>query len=276
MPTARTRRGRVTMLAVSSLLLWAPDAFGRPPPLTLGQAASTKEPDKARAAELFKKSAVLYRQGDFKGAIELLDEAYTLDPQPVLLYNRARAAEGLGRIDEAISGYEKFLNDEPNAPDRGAIEQRLATLRRQRDERVALEKDREARREAPPSAPGTTPQEPPHAADVVERPPSRSVGPLIVAGVGLAAIGAGAGAGALALSKKDDAVSEPVHARSMKLKDDADGFATVSTISFVTGVVLVAAGTVWLLLDRGVIGSKKHGGASRPITVSLGGLRGTF
>src|SRR5262245_52882867 len=76
---------------------------------------------KARASELFSASVAAYRQGDLKRAVELLDEAYRLDPQPVLLYNRARAEEGLGLVDEAIAHYTTYLEQDPNAVDRGAI-----------------------------------------------------------------------------------------------------------------------------------------------------------
>src|SRR4051812_39500711 len=85
---------------------------------------ATKEPanpNKTHAAELFKKSADAYLHGDFTQAIALLDEAYALDPQPVLIYNKARAHEGLGHVDDAITLYDKYLVEEPTSPDRGAI-----------------------------------------------------------------------------------------------------------------------------------------------------------
>src|SRR5687767_9910106 len=114
--------------------------------LALPTAANADKPvpakNQSQAADLFKKSVDAYRRGAFKEAIDLLNEAYALDPQPVLLYNLARAHEGLGDLDLAISTYEKYLQQEPNAPDKGAIEQRLVTLRRQRDERIAAAKQK--------------------------------------------------------------------------------------------------------------------------------------
>ena len=74
-------------------------------------AKGTKEavhPNRTRASELFKKSADAYLRGDFAQAITHLDEAYALDPQPVLIYNKARANEGLGHVEEAIDLYEKY------------------------------------------------------------------------------------------------------------------------------------------------------------------------
>jgi tetratricopeptide (TPR) repeat protein len=216
--------------------------------------------NRARAAELFKKSADAYRQGDFKHAIELLDEAYALDPQPVLVYNRARAAEGLGNVDEAIAGYEKFLADEPNAPDRGAIEQRLATLRRQRDERVALEKERRAQKdvvERPEPA-----RAPPPRARPAEAPPKKqNMLPYVAAGVGGAGLLTGTILGVLALSKKDDAAAEPVQTEAMSLKSSADDLATAANVAFVFGGVLVVAGAVWWVIDHQ---NGSRGGALRP------------
>ena len=60
----------------------------------------------------------------------------------MLVYNKARAHEGLGHLAEAIELYEKYLAEEPSSRDRGAIEQRLVALRQQRDERGAVEKER--------------------------------------------------------------------------------------------------------------------------------------
>jgi tetratricopeptide (TPR) repeat protein len=249
MAIRRTSRGpRIAGTACVLLgTLVAFDAAGQ----RAGGASSATAPtpaNRTRAAELFKKSADAYRQGDFAQAIALLDEAYTLDPQPVLVYNRARAAEGLGRVDEAIAGYERFLSEEPNAPDRGAIEQRLTTLKRQREERAALEKERTARKEVSehpePAPPPPAPSQP------AEPPKPKSPLPYVVAGVGAAGLLTGTILGALAVGKKDDAVAEPVQTEAISLKDSADGLATAANVAFVFGGVLVVAGAVWWFVDR--------------------------
>jgi tetratricopeptide (TPR) repeat protein len=234
-------------------------------------AAKPAAADKARAADLFNKSADAYRQGDFALAIKLLDEAYGLDPQPVLVYNRARAAEGLGDLDGAIAGYEKFLADEPNPPDRGAIEQRVATLKRQRDERAALVRDRDARREEPPPPSPAAPAPAPAERSTAEPARThRSPLPYVVAGVGAAGLVAGAVFGVLAVSKKNDAVSERTQQKSMDLKSSADGLATASTVSFIVGGVLVAAGAAWLLVDGDVLSKKKHAARLGPYLSASG------
>src|ERR1700722_10227754 len=88
-----------------------------------------KTSDAERAHALYDLSAVAYEAGHFQEAIDLLLHAYELKPKPVLLFNRARAYEGLGDQVKAIDAYEAYLKAEPTASDHGSIEQRLATLR---------------------------------------------------------------------------------------------------------------------------------------------------
>jgi tetratricopeptide (TPR) repeat protein len=222
------------------------------PPTTTPPSAAAH----ARAAELFKKSVDTYRSGDFKQTIDLLNEAYALEPQPVLLYNLARAHEGIGNNDAAIETYEKFLAQEPNAKDRGAIEQRLATLKRQRDERLALEKKSAAQ-------PAPQPVEPPH-----ERPVHRrSVLPYVVGGVGVAGLAAGAVFGLMAGSKRDDAVAAPGQRDSLDLEDQAKSRATLANVSFVVGGVLLAAGVTWWVLD---LNASKKSASIPAMRVGLG------
>src|SRR5262245_50652019 len=86
---------------------------------------------KAEALDLFNQSAELYRQGKFDEAARLLERAYEIHPEPVLLYNLGRAYEGLGDNQKAIDAYTRYLKDEPNAKDRGALERRIETLKQQ-------------------------------------------------------------------------------------------------------------------------------------------------
>lgn len=244
--TRRARHARfnqvswIVLAALFGVVSRGPAAWAAP---TTKDNANVASADKVR--DLAKRSADAYRRGDFKEAIALLDEAIAIEPQPVLFYNRARAHEGLGNTDEAIAGYERYLSLDPNLRDRGALEQRLATLKKQRDEKLALEKgraDQEAERARLERERASTPPR--------EGPPKRSIGPYIVGGVGVAGLAAGAVLGVLALGKKDDAIAEPVQRTAIDLKDSAGGFATGSTVSFVVGGVILAAGVTWWVLDR--------------------------
>jgi hypothetical protein len=231
--------------------------------------------EKTRAADLFKKGSEAYLRGDFAQSIALLDEAYTLDPQPVLIYNLARAHEGLGHIDEAITQYERYLSKEPTSRDRGAIEQRIATLRNQRDDRAALEKERAAAVARERAA-----LDKQRAQPVTEPPPAephrRSPYPYVVAGAGAAGVVTGMVFGLLALSREDAAKEEGVQSKSIDLRDTGKTFATVSNVSFVVGGVLLAAGVTWWVLD----GPRSNRTGAAPVRVGIGpgfvGVGGTF
>ncbi|MBS2019442.1 MAG: tetratricopeptide repeat protein [Deltaproteobacteria bacterium] len=259
------RKARGTLLGLA-LALVAPAALAAPPARAPKEAPS---PDKARAAELFQKSAGAYLKGDFERAITLLDEAYALDPQPVLVYNLARAHEGLGHLDESIALYEKYLAQDPTSADRGAIEQRLSTLKRQRDEKAALAKEKQAVEKEREQV------EKERAKQDAEDPPRpRSILPYVVGGVGVASVVTGAVFGAMASGKESDAQAEPVQTAAIDLRDTGKGFATISNITIIAGGALVAAGVVWWILDTPK--SKRRGGLAprvglAPGFVSIGG-----
>src|SRR5262249_17073896 len=154
---------------------------------------------------LFDKSEQRFQEGRFQEAVELLLQAYALDPSPVLLYNVARAYEGLGDLPHAIEGYRRYLDSDPQTEDRAAIERRIATREQQQRDREALERQRATPvSESPPPAP-------------------RSVSPVpwIFGAVGLAGVGVGIVLGVLAQSRHDSAVQEPNGARSEEINADA-------------------------------------------------------
>lgn len=215
--------------------------------------ADTK-PNPAKAAELFRSSAEAYRQGNFKGTVDLLKEAYALDPQPVMLYNLGRAYEGLGDINAAMDAYKRYLAADPKAPDRPSIEQRIATLQRTKDERQALEKQRDEERLKAEESARLAAEEQRRADEEHKRAEEkkvhhRSVVPYIVAGVGAAGLVTGGVFGLLANSKHDSASSDPVQKTAIDQQDQAKSFATVSTVSFIAGGIILATGITWWVLD---------------------------
>ena len=233
------------------------------PSAARAQTSKPSESARATAAELFKASAETYRQGDFKGTVTLLSQAYALDPQPVVLYNLGRAHEGLGDLDAAIDAYDRYLKADPKAPDRASIEQRVATLQRQRDERRALEKQRDDEREQAKAAAEEQRRALERAKQRPEvAPRSRSVGPYVVAGLGAAGLIAGGVLGVAASSKHASASSEHVQQTAIDQQDQARTLATVSTISFIAGGVLLLSGVTWWVLDAP--STKPRGTASWP------------
>ncbi len=222
--------------------------------LALCSASARAETDaQRRALELFDQSEAAYQRGQFDEAARLLREAYAMQKEPVLLYNLARAYEGLGDQASAAKAYEDFLTAQPDAKDKGAIQQRITTLRRQIAEREA-----EKRRAA---------QKPP-----TEKRPSAA--PWIVAGFGVAGLGTGVAFTLLSNAKHDQGVKEPVQTIAARDQDSAKTEATVATVAYVGGGALMAVGIVWGVLDVHAAGSVAH----VEVTPTLGGLRlnGTF
>jgi tetratricopeptide (TPR) repeat protein len=187
-----------------------------------------------RAVVLFQKSVEAYRAGRFGEAVELLREAYRLQPNPVLLYDLARAYESLGDFANASKAYRQYLDAQPNAPDRSGIERRVARLEAEIAERDRLLREREAarRREV--------------LAEQNARRPNAI--PWIVAGVGGAALVAGGVLGVVALQRHGDAL-DGAQADVAGRQRDANTFAGAANIAFVAGGVLVAVGVAWGLLD---------------------------
>jgi tetratricopeptide (TPR) repeat protein len=225
-------------------------------------AAAAQSP-RERALDLFVQSEDHYRQGDFAGAIELLLEARELHPEPVLLYNLARAYEGLGRFEEALGAYRDYLDEDPETRDRGAIERRIASLETELDERRRLEEARERDRgaaDAPARArPSTGPPEDEASSDIA---------PWIVGIVGLSIVGAGAGVALAADARRSDAEEDPVHASSRQSFRDARDLATVANVVMAAGGLVAAGALVWILLS----GGGEERGEDVSVAIGPGGL----
>ena len=91
--------------------------------------AALETVDKERPQILANLAGVLYGAGRVEEALELLDQAVALAPDVAPLYrNRAVALESLGRADEAAHDLGTYLAKAPEAPDRGAVEEKIAAL----------------------------------------------------------------------------------------------------------------------------------------------------
>ena len=205
------------------------------PEPTSATPAQPKIDPKARALELFKQSKDKYRSGDFQAAANLLEEAYELHDEPVLLYNLARAYEGLGELERAAAAYEQYLVAEPDTKDRGAIEQKVSNIRKQVAERDALAE--QARSAADPAQPTRT------------EPAGVSPWPWVLVGVGAAGVGTGAILGVMANDKHDDAVAEPSALAAQDLQSSAEALVVAANLAFIAGGLVAAAGLAWGITD---------------------------
>src|SRR5581483_4809644 len=87
-----------------ALLLAAPSVW----------AAPSKE-DIAKATDLKKKGDEQVHASHFREGLALYDQAYALNPDPAILYNRGRAYEQLNEFPEALDQLEKFAAEAPAA-----------------------------------------------------------------------------------------------------------------------------------------------------------------
>lgn len=214
--------------------------------------AHAGDAERAKALELYEQGKAAYSAGKFSESIALIEEAYALEPAPVLLYNLARAHEAKGALAKAVEAYERYLATEEDVPDRGGIEEKVAVMKRrieererlarERDEALKKEHDDELKRRA-----------------VVPPPPEESAPspwPWVVAGIGGAGLVSGAVTGALALSRDNDARVADSQAQTVTLRDEAETLSLASTISFIAGGVILGAGVTWGIVDVTVLGGE--------------------
>jgi len=225
---------------LSSFLLLALPAMAEAAP-----SHHSKPAHDTKTQDLFDQSARAYREGRFQEAVDKLLELYRLKPEPVLMYNLARAYEALGKWNDAADAYEKYLNEEPTAGDRKALEGKIVTLRAQAAELAAARKPDEQQlqppqKEAPPQAPSSTTKR--------ESDPLGTIVPWAITGAGAALVGTGLVLGVVANGKHDDAVNERTQAGAVEKQDSAEGLAQAGTITIIAGAILVAAGVSWLVV----------------------------
>lgn len=224
-------------------------------------AQSESTTDETRALELFDSAASAFREGRFRDALRLLDEADRLHPSGILHYNKARAFEGLGERERAIVEYARYLEMEPQAEDRKAVESRITVLRGEIAERAQLEREKrealERAREKEERPRESTP------------PPGRpSPWPWIVAGVGVAGLGVGTYFGFRAKSEEDAGETAPSQTEAASDRSRAQTAARNANISWAIGGALVVVGVSWGVID---LQSTNARGAFRGIR-----LGGTF
>lgn len=226
---------RLAAAALGALVLVGAPAAAAPKKA----APAAPAPKRETADAVFEESVAAYRAGDFAKAAELLQKAYALKPAPVLLYNLARAYEGMGNDAEAVKTYRAYLKDEPTTPDRGAIEAKITTLENKlaEQERLRRANAEQAKRAAEP---------PPAAAP----PPKKSVAPWLVVGGGGLAVAGSVVLFALASSKDGEAESERVQLAAEAAADDARTLGTAGLVTAIVGGALVAGGLVWALAAK--------------------------
>src|SRR3954464_4685377 len=123
----------VTLLAFTTLVVWprgasaqgeaakAPPADAKAAAAAPSAAPAAGDAAMAQAKQHFETGRNAYNAGDYVTAIREFKEAERLRPSPILDYNIGLANEKLGKRRVAVKYYKRYLEEQPNAANRGEV-----------------------------------------------------------------------------------------------------------------------------------------------------------
>jgi hypothetical protein len=270
--TRRTSAVAVAMLAAANV------AFGVVPVAHAAVAPdATREAARAKLVE----GVDAMKRGDYGAALDLFQQAYTLVPSPNIHYDFGQAYLGLGRPADALSAFERFLAEAPDAPaeKREKAASLVSTLRARasagsaRGGRDADGNSRESpgppvANAAPPSAATSSPAK----AELLEHGDehammaagpdhdplrARRIAAVSLSGAGVGLVAAGLVFGALAEREgnsltRDSQMATPARPTPFDPSKESQGLAyeRLQIIGLVTGGIAIAAGAVLYATSR--------------------------
>src|ERR1700761_5988465 len=90
--------------------------------LTAPRAGADGQPvDATQARAHFAEGQRRYEAGDFAGALAAFQDARRVATAPELDYDVGRCWDQLGRVDDAILEYRRYVTEAPNAPNAAAV-----------------------------------------------------------------------------------------------------------------------------------------------------------
>lgn len=238
MRVARSIWGLVLALALAS-------ASARAQDVTETDESEAAAEDRRRAAVMLDRSALAYREGRFRAAAALLEDAYLLSREPILLYNLGRAYEGERDDARAIDAYARYLAAVPDAPNADVVRERIAQLegeitRRSTEDRAWQQAEREIREAREAEERVRIERE-----RAAQRERASSPLPWVVLGTGGAIVVTGIVLGAVALDRQDTASETEVQREAAAAESDAQALALAANVALVAGAALAAAGLTW-------------------------------
>jgi tetratricopeptide (TPR) repeat protein len=90
---------------------------------------SVQTPREAQARRSFEEGRAALEWGNFEDALRLFERAYDLSGRPEMLYNIGTVLDKMRRDADAARYFERYLDVQPEATNRPAVEARLAALR---------------------------------------------------------------------------------------------------------------------------------------------------
>jgi tetratricopeptide (TPR) repeat protein len=92
--------------------------------------AQQLDPDEEAARRHFERGLTHYDAGEYQAALAEFDAVKRFHDSPALDYNIARCYDRLERYQEAVTAYERYVTQKPDAPDAPMTRERIATLRK--------------------------------------------------------------------------------------------------------------------------------------------------
>jgi tetratricopeptide (TPR) repeat protein len=217
----------------------------------------------AQAKKLFEQGNVHFNLGEYRTALQRYRDAYTVKPLPGFLFNIGQCHYNLEEYDKAIAAYERYLSEQPSAPNRAVVQAQIenarAALARRREAEAArhaasqpaagsAEDTQPAERpaDAPPAAAPVSP-EPPAAEPASDGAPRPSLFKKAILWTGVALSGALLATGAitrgLALSMANEykQPTTPLE-RQLTLADRGETLTAASNVTLIAGAA-AALGT---------------------------------
>lgn len=223
-----------------------------------------KKPTSETAREHLSLGNKLFNVRDFEKAVEEYKAGALVEPAPIFDYNLGQCYRELGRYDDAIWHYERFVKrGQPTGKVLAAVNNFVDQMKAEREQRarsqpptdVAPSASSDAHQEPtlPSSSPGASTGVISADAIRTEAPNPRGTDWF---GIGLVGTGGVAGVvgGVLiwdARSLRNDANDTVVQSQRITLHDRADTRALTGTIVGVAGAALIVTGVTKLVLNRG-------------------------
>ena len=97
--------------------------------LTVSLGVSQAQSNNAEYTAARTKAKEAFRAGRYEDAARLFTDAFEAVPKGALLYNIGLCYERAGRLTDALTFYQRFIDAQPESPKRPAVQQKLDSLK---------------------------------------------------------------------------------------------------------------------------------------------------
>lgn len=224
---------RPLLLALVLVLATARGAAADDPPIA--------KPASPVALAHLARATRLYNVRSFEAAAEEYKAGALVEPAPVFDYNLGQCYRQLGRYEDAIWHYDRFLKASPDTPERAAVVAGfIAQMRGELEKRAMV---------APPTDPAPAPIVPPNAAAATGVATAHWYDDRtgwVLAGGGVLALAGSAGLLASAAALDEDANATAMQSASADLHERAGTRLRLGAVVGIAGFGLVTAGAIKL------------------------------